>query len=145
MLFSVSQQSAVPEPDIQPSYSPVAHQRGWSSDSNREHVDDNDNEQLIDNDEEAMKQEPYMRASKAVSMGNASTCDYSRPYVLAVKYSFVDWISIWQETRQNYDPNCRLEISHCLRAFEKFHSPSFVADCLTVVIFFFRVLIFLIY
>lgn len=58
-----SQQNLPPEPDIQPSYSPVA-QHGWSADSNHEQ----DDEQLIENEED-VPQEPFMRASKAVSIG----------------------------------------------------------------------------
>lgn len=51
----------MPEPDVQPSYSPVA--QDWSE-SNREQ----DDEQLIDNEEGTpQQQEPYMRASRAVS------------------------------------------------------------------------------
>jgi hypothetical protein len=67
------QQNSVPEPDLQPSYSPVAvAQHGWTSESNREQDDDannNDNEQLIENndDDTPNQQEPFMRASKAVS------------------------------------------------------------------------------
>lgn len=72
-MFFFLQQTAVPEPDIQPSYSPVTQQRGWNSEPNREqdadeNGNDNDNEQLIENEEGTPKMEPYMRASKAVSM-----------------------------------------------------------------------------
>jgi hypothetical protein len=66
------QQNSVPEPDIQRSYSPVVH--GWVSESNREkETNDNDNEQLIEaNDDDTPRhQEPYMRATKAVSQQNA--------------------------------------------------------------------------
>lgn len=68
----------MPEPDVQPStyYNPIA-QRGWSALSTREPDDNdsenendvNDSEQLLnDNNPETPTQEPYMRASKAVSM-----------------------------------------------------------------------------
>lgn len=61
--ISILQQNPVPEPDVQPSYSPVA-QQGWSTESNREQ----DDEQLIDNEEGTpQQQEPFMRASRAVS------------------------------------------------------------------------------
>lgn len=69
----------MPEPDNQPSYSPVPQRREWSTDSNHDDIN-NDNEQLID-DETAEHQhlhqklhEPYMRASKAVSM-DEHCCD----------------------------------------------------------------------
>lgn len=62
----------MPEPDIQPSYSPITMQQsGWHAESHREREDEenaNDNEQLIENDEGTPLQEPYMRASKIVSM-----------------------------------------------------------------------------
>lgn len=68
------QQTSVPEPDIQRSYSPVVH--GWTSESHRDHdneTNNNDNEQLIENndDDTPRQQEPYMRASKAVSSRKA--------------------------------------------------------------------------
>lgn len=71
----LSQQNTVPEPDIQPSYSPVG-QQGWTSESNHEQGDDtsnNDNEQLIENIDEGtpQQQEPYLRTSKAVSFVKA--------------------------------------------------------------------------
>lgn len=62
----------MPEPDIQPSYSPVA-QQGWSTESNREQ----DDEQLIENEEGTPQQEPYMRASRAVSTSNTITQGFS--------------------------------------------------------------------
>lgn len=60
----------MPEPETQPSYSPVPQRREWSTESNQEDIN-NDNEQLIDDDaaeNQQLQHEKYMRATKAVSM-----------------------------------------------------------------------------
>lgn len=63
----------MPEPENQPSYSPVPQRREWSTESNQDDIN-NDNEQLLEDDiaehghHQHQKMQPYMRASKAVSM-----------------------------------------------------------------------------
>lgn len=84
----------MPEPDTEPSYSPIA-QHDWQIKSNRE--DDeaeatNDNEQLIENEETGtpLQQEPYMRATKLVSIRISNNeASHLLASVLAVIAEFV--------------------------------------------------------
>ena len=60
----------MPEPENQPSYSPVPQRRDWSTESNQEDIN-NDNEQLIEDEtdeNQQLQEQKYMRATKAVSM-----------------------------------------------------------------------------